>query len=344
MDYQSTKQSEIQTSHTNLFKIKKASQWIEEAKNRPIPQMLFDVFWHEGELCILFADSNVGKSILAVQIANSISKGKSIAGFRLESHLPQQILYFDFELSDKQFETRYSQNFSNHYPFSDKLLRVEIDPEAGIPDVYKNNYEAYLLHQLEIAVVEVKAKILIIDNLTYLGSDNEKGRDALSLMKQLKALKKKYDLSVMVLAHTPKRDMSKPLNGNDVSGSKMLMNFCDSAFAIGRSTLNSTIRYIKQIKERSTEKVYGDDNVCVCNIVKHSNFLEFELTGYSEEREHLREWTGKALNELDQQIIEIKQTNPELSNRSIADKLKTNHMRVGRVLEREKDSITLSES
>jgi RecA-family ATPase len=58
-----------------LFTVKTASRWIEQAKTRPIPQMLFSEFWFEGELCILFADTNLGKSILAVQIGNSISKG-----------------------------------------------------------------------------------------------------------------------------------------------------------------------------------------------------------------------------------------------------------------------------
>ncbi len=35
-----------------LFLVKEAAQWIDEAKNRPIPKMLFSEFWHEGELCI----------------------------------------------------------------------------------------------------------------------------------------------------------------------------------------------------------------------------------------------------------------------------------------------------
>ena len=97
-----------------LFTVKTASRWIEQAKTRPTPQMLFGELWFEGELCILFADTNLGKSILAVQIGNSISKGEQIHGFKLETP-KQPILYFDFELSDKQFENRYSINFDQHY-------------------------------------------------------------------------------------------------------------------------------------------------------------------------------------------------------------------------------------
>ena len=97
-----------------LFRMRPANDWLEMASKQPIPKMLFDEFWSEGELCILFADTNVGKSILAVQIGNSISKGEPILGFKMET--PKQlILYFDFELNAKQFETRYSNGFKNDF-------------------------------------------------------------------------------------------------------------------------------------------------------------------------------------------------------------------------------------
>ena len=88
-----------------LFTVKTASRWIEQAKTRPIPKMLFGEFWFEGELCILFADTNLGKSILAVQIGNSISRGEQIRGFKLETP-KQPILYFDFELSSFQMKQK----------------------------------------------------------------------------------------------------------------------------------------------------------------------------------------------------------------------------------------------
>jgi len=56
-----------------LLNIRPANTWLQQANKRAIPKMLFGKFWFQGELCILFADSNLGKSILAVQIANAIS-------------------------------------------------------------------------------------------------------------------------------------------------------------------------------------------------------------------------------------------------------------------------------
>lgn len=316
-----------------LFTVKTASRWIEQAKTRPIPQMLFGEFWFEGELCILFADTNLGKSILAVQIGNSISKGEQIRGFKLETP-KQPILYFDFELSDKQFENRYSIKFEQHYNFDNNFIRVEINPDATIPEA--QTFEDYLNHSLERSINETGAKVLIIDNLTYLKNETEKAKDALPLMKHLKALKNKYGLSILALAHTPKRDLSKPITRNDLQGSKMLINFCDSSFSIGESHSDKNLRYLKQIKQRNTEQIYDAENVCVCQIDKPLNFLLFEFVNFGKEWEHLKQHTEKDKENLNEKVSELKQQGRSL--REIGAELGISHMKVSRIL---KDCNTL---
>lgn len=51
----------------------------------------------------------------------------------------------------------------------------------------------------------------------------------------------------------------------------MLVNFCDSAFAIGESTKDKGTRYLKQIKARNTEIIYDSENVMVFEVTKDSN-------------------------------------------------------------------------
>lgn len=288
----------------SLFIIKTANVWNEEAKSRPIPKMLFSQLWYEGELCILFADTNLGKSILAVQIGNSISKGEQIKNFDIQTP-KQPVLYFDFELSDKQFQNRYSKDYTDNYDFDDNFLRVEINPDLELPKGV--TFDDYLILSVEKSILSSNAKVLIIDNLTYLKSDNEKAKEALPLMKKLKELKTKYSLSILILAHTPKRDLSKPITRNDLQGSKMLMNFCDSSFTIGESNQDKQIRYIKQIKQRNCEQVFDADNVCVCQISKEYNFLQFEFVGLGNEREHLKQYTEKDKDNIISQVKELSQ-------------------------------------
>jgi RecA-family ATPase len=312
-----------------LLTVKSANDWIEQAKKRPIPTMLFDVFWFEGEICILFADTNVGKSILAVQIGDSISKGEQISGFKLEAQM-QPVLYLDFELSDKQFENRYSIEFQQHYIWPEYFIRVELNPDAAMPD--NQSFEDYLNYSIERCIIETGAKILIIDNLTFLSNDNEKAKTASPLMKHLKVLKNKYGLSILILAHTPKRDMSKPINRNDLAGSKMLMNFCDSAFSIGESSTDKNLRYLKQIKERHTPKVYDAENVCICQINKPHNFLLFELLSFGSEREHLKQRTEQDNETQIEKVIHLKHQGK--SYRDIGLEIGISHMTAQRIWEK----------
>ena len=89
-----------------MMNIKTANQTILEASLLPTPRALWDSFWYEGELSCLFADSNVGKSILAVQIADRIAR-------------TDNVLYLDFELSEKQFQLRYTNEHGELYTFPD---------------------------------------------------------------------------------------------------------------------------------------------------------------------------------------------------------------------------------
>lgn len=320
----------------SLFRLRTADEWLQDARQRPMPKMLFGEFWFEGEICILFADTNVGKSILAVQIADSISKGKPIDGIPLEAPA-QTVVYFDFELSDKQFEARYSERafnaeaYSNHYRFDDRLIRAEIDPDADIDHDFQD-FEEVLQISLKDAIVSTGAKVLIIDNLTYLKNETERAKDALPLMKYLKALKARFGLSILALAHTPKRDLSKPITRNDLQGSKMLINFCDSSFAIGESCKERGLRYLKQVKVRNAELKFDSENVYLCQVQKPGNFLHFGFDGLGGEREHLRDLSDGDRESL---IARAKQLSAEgKSQREIADILGVSAMTVNRWLKR----------
>jgi RecA-family ATPase len=322
----------------SILKTVTANNWLKAASLKATPKRLLGDFMFENEICILFGDSNTGKSILAVQIADSVSSERELAPLDIEVK-NKSVLYLDCELSDKQFEMRYSDNGEFHYQFSDTFLRAEIDSEKLIGSDEKSTFEEQLIQSMEKAIIMGSVKLLIIDNLTYLSRENEKAKDALPLMKHLKGLKSKYDLSILILGHTPKRDLSKPLSKNDLHGSKMLINFCDSAFAIGESTQGSGIRYLKQIKVRNTSLNYDKDNVIVFSINKSSNFLKFEYMGFGSEYEHLKHISSEEKEKLENNVLQLKKEKPHLPNAEIAKRFGTYKMKVGRILEANKQDL-----
>lgn len=319
------------------FRMQTTAERMAESRNMPTPRRLFGDFWYEGEVCVLFADTNVGKSILAVQIADAISKGDDPdPEGQLKNNTPaQKIVYFDFELTPKQFELRFSEidretgEATNPYPFHSNMITADINPDTADIGEFKN-FEEFLNNALESAVSTSGAKVLIIDNITYLRDETENARNALPMMKYLKALKSKYGLSILVLAHTPKRDSGKPLGRNDLQGSKMIINFCDSAFAIGESAKHVGTRYLKQIKARNTEQIYNEENVLLATIKKEVNFLSFHFGETANERDHLKVITDKVREELKARAIEL--AGQGLKKVQIAAELGVSAMTVGRYL------------
>ncbi|TWI94762.1 AAA domain-containing protein [Mucilaginibacter frigoritolerans] len=312
----------------DLLNVKTANHWMEEASTRPVPKMLFDKFWFEGELCILFADSNLGKSILAVQIGNSINTGIPISPFKIQSQA-QPILYCDFELTDKQFESRYSNDYQDHYAFGTDFYRAELNPDSEPPQGF-NDFDEFIIASLERSIVQTGVKVIIVDNLTYLRNETEQSKNALSLMKHLKALKNRHGLSILALAHTPKRDLSQQITANDLQGSKMLMNFCDSAFTIGQSCADKDLRYLKQIKQRNTEQVYGYTNICLCRVNKPFNFLQFEFVNYGSEVDHLRKASDRLSEAHMEQAVQLKLQGKTL--RDIAKEMGISYQKVDRLI------------
>ena len=253
-----------------LFQYKSFNKTLEESRELADPLPLWKTLWYEGEICCLFGDTGTGKSILAVQIAKEIAEKK-------------KILYFDFELSEKQFEMRYKDTDGNLCNFPDNLIRVDIDLDS----LELHDYETRLIEGIEKDALAMGVDTLVIDNITWLCSNMEDGDLAGKLMMKLIRMKKRHNWSILVLAHTPKRDAQKPITQNDLAGSKRVLNFLDSAFSIGFSEWGIDIRYIKQIKGRHGRTLYGTDNVISAEIKKDGAFLFFDEIGNAKEADHL---------------------------------------------------------
>ena len=299
--------------------IKTANRTILEASLLPMPRALWDSFWYEGELSCLFADSNVGKSILAVQIADRIAR-------------TDNVLYLDFELSEKQFQLRYTNEHGNLYSFPERLYRVSLDCDS----LLDANFEEAIIGSIEQMALQTGCRIFIVDNLTYLCCAMEKGDAAGRLMIQLNNLKKKYGLSLLVLAHTPKRSLDCPITSNDLAGSKRLYNFFDSVFAIGKSAQDGSLRYVKQLKVRYGTYSYDGDNVIIYEIEKVDCFLQFVHRGYSTEKEHLKQLGDDESTRRDSQILELSRMGKSL--REIASQVGCGKSTVGRVIHRSKEN------
>lgn len=310
----SNKSPMIESFTEGCFIFEKVNSLCRHQSQYPDPVELWGRLWFEGEIACLFSDSNLGKSIYAVQIATSIAE-------------KQPVIYYDFELSSKQFQSRYAKPDGTCYNFPETLYRAHIDPHSITDAVHYDKLPMLLVSGAQ----RVGAKVLIIDNLTFLCNESESGVAAMELMTQLCELKHAYGLSILVLAHTPKRDLSQPITANDLAGSKRLFNFFDSVFAIGNSTIDENSRYLKQLKARQCGIAFGSNNVVTLEIRKADDGgLFMWAVEYGAESEHLKKVIGNTISDrYCQEITEL--TSQNLTCREIAERLHISKATVSRV-------------
>gem|GEM_PF-4408342 len=273
---------------------------MEAARNLPPKKQLFKELWYEGEIGILFSEQGRGKTILAIQIADNLSKY-------------EKVCYLDYELSDQQIYTRYSDR-GGEYQFNTNLIRPLRDQIF-----FKEDQANKLLRYIEMQYYTFGVKIFIIDNITALSHQLESASAMIKLMNKLVELKSKYGLSILILAHTKKRNKKNPIEDNDLAGSKKILALCDCAFTIGAALGDDKALYLKQIKVRECEMKYGSNNVITCHIEKVYNFLQFIEDGYAKEEDLLNKDKGNNKEEIIEMMLAMREGG--MSNRAIAKDL-----------------------
>lgn len=249
--------------HKYLF-----SNYLQKAKNGADLKMLFGNYLHLGEISVLAGRSGVGKSILAYQIAHCITTGESGLNQQNECE-PMKLLYYDFELSEPNIKKRFYNYEPNSNFFRPNISEILIETDGVF------NFDI-----VEKDIEMTGSKVVILDNISALSlKTTSEANETLQIMKSAKLLQMKKDITILLLAHTPKLQENKPLELYDISGSSVLHNFIDSAFMIGKSSKDVDIRYVKQVKSRNS---YENDLVMTLQI-NSDNWLHYDFIGMDDE-------------------------------------------------------------
>ncbi|MGU9937069.1 AAA family ATPase [Empedobacter brevis] len=304
----------IKIAPKSLYKTMNAKEWIEIGKSLPEVKPLFGNIWNENEVAILFGETGSGKSLFSVQLADAISKGNIILGLPTTK---KKVLYFDFEISTKSFFKRYSDKYGNVYQFNENFLRAEIDLSNESIDKFTD--AEGIIKTIKKEIEFHKPEVVIIDNISYISSNNERSKDALEFMKFILSISRLNNIAVLLLAHRPKNPtFNSFLTIDSLAGSKALANFTDVCFGIGRSAIYDSLVYIKELKNRNFPIVYNTDNVIVCSVEFKNSMLQFVFKNLDSEESHII-LQKEEDDEINTQILKFK--NEGLSNVEIGTKL-----------------------
>ena len=286
-----------------------------KALAEPDPLPLYKELWFTNEVCVFFASTNLGKSVLAMQILMGLSE----KGYR--------VMLADFEMSWKQVQIRLTENGVLH-EVEGCFKRVHVNPQAYNFDTFEEDvFEAF-----KEIVIKERIQVLAVDNLSKICNDSEKPYAAGRFMQKLWTLRDELKISILVIAHTPKKFDFSPLTINDLAGSARISQFCDSAFALGKSTQGVDMRYLIQLKSRSGAFIYPASNVLSLRLTKEGGWLHFEEEGTCRETDHINRMDEDYQDNLRQQCQEL--SDGGKSYREIAKELGINITKVYRLLKK----------
>jgi KaiC/GvpD/RAD55 family RecA-like ATPase len=240
------------TTNIAAARVRKANECIMAAKQLKPPDRLFDEFWREGELALLFGPQGAGKSILAVQVAEAIARGRGIDGFEM-TEKRRKVLYVDLRLSELQFGMRYSTD-GKQYKLSENFYH---DKPEGDEDLVK---------WLRKTIAEKGFRVVVIDDLSAVRLTFDGTRETLKLMRELKRLKDELDVSILVLASSQEQRKGEVIGEAHMRRSRVLCDAADSVFAIGVHAGNANFRYLVQTRSMSGPMKWDVRNGPICSI------------------------------------------------------------------------------
>lgn len=223
---------------------RKVNDCIAAVKQMPSAAMLFDEFWREGEVAVLYGPDRIGKSVLAVQIAEALASGRKIDGFQMPAN-GMKVLYVDLRLTDRQFRERYmlepdGNSAARSYEFAENFDRATPSDVTKIAewirqDVKRRGYRA-----------------VVVDDLQTLQTRVYGAKEALDFMGEMRKLSKETGVSVLLVAGS--EPSGKLADERDLRYLRPICRRADSTFAIARKYEHTDDRYLLQT--RSPRRLY----------------------------------------------------------------------------------------
>lgn len=289
---------------------------------------LWHGLWYQGEMACLFGEPNVGKTILAMQIANVLSK-RGLKTF-----------YYDFENAAHQFKARYKTDKSDPNSSDGNYIVKPLNPNYSNAKLDSRSVLEYIKKDFTTE----RAPVIIIDDITHLIGSGDQA-DVRYVLNTLRSWTQHFLVSILVLAHSKRRKPSSLTTIDTLAGSFEYSYAFDSIFSLTRANQynaehNNITHYIKHHKNRMGPVIYHDLNVITVKFGRDENngFLQFNdfYTG-GNERQLLRDYGYSTSDQINKAILQYKKLS--FSTREIANIVGCSQSHVSRTIRKHQDIL-----
>lgn len=223
---------------------------------------LWKGIWEHSEVACLFGLPNVGKTILAMQIATNAKE----MGLRVD--------YFDLEGLEHPVKPQFTPTTM---PLSDN---EEVTP---LDFIIKN-------------ITVKKTQVAIIDDFDLLLNGDNSTANVKSTLNSLRQLSRSTSAAILIIAHSRPHKKGQVITTNCLPNAYEIMHVCDSVFSLAQAnrhnaTHHKRTHYIKQHKNRMAPVIYDDNCVLSAELTLHDGIVEFDdFKPLGNERQLLRDY------------------------------------------------------
>lgn len=240
----------------------------------------------ENQLAMFFGSTGDGKTVLAVEFANIIAKGKCDWNNWYCECPSQNVCYIDFELGSSSFSGRYKNG-----KFSPNLHIINVNVNEYNNYIgWSNNQSVRIDRAINYIVKkseDTNSKIIFVDNFSNIADQVEQAKEADRFISDLYGRMKTLGLTIVFLGHTPKIPKEAKLSINQLKGSSSLSKTFESIVGFKRSEYKN-ISYVKQLKHRDLDLIFDDENVGKFEFNKDGKFgFEMNFIGTDDENDML---------------------------------------------------------
>jgi len=202
----------------------------------------------KGQVAVFGGDTGVGKTWVALQCALSIASGVPLFGYFKTKQMPALLIQFENENDDirRRLELMipYYVKKSASTDWKDNLFVCPMDVEM---EIFVDNWKRI---EQTLITTGYRDGVLIVDNM-YTSTDKniQDNNELKELLKVVHRLRKKYNLTIILIAHSNKGVQElKDLHFDQLQGGKVMASMVSNIIQLHNSTTSVDLRVMKITK------------------------------------------------------------------------------------------------
>jgi len=222
-----------------------------------------DSWWGDALLCprsklLLTGSEGIGKSLLAVNLAISLSTGQPFLGFSIPEK--KKVLYLNFEISERNLQKRAQMMFEHIKPerglfYIDTILYFDINSSDSFGElkelVRQGNYDVF--------IIDCFYKI-------HNGDENTE-KDIKSILDKFDYLIREFGISIVLVHHHNKNWDVR--GSNIIRGSSVLAGWADTIISLHKKSKEVQVVFNKVRNAEAPDSIF----------ISKNNDLWFEKVG-----------------------------------------------------------------